>query len=61
VESGGCLDGRQLRQLRPADEGILVLGIRTGDAHAHRAAVAEQDRVASRERVRSGPQEHPGP
>lgn len=97
VESGGWLDGRPLRELRPADEGILVLGIltghgewlgtpdgdscpeggdtlvvygrtaairalserRTGDATAHRAAVAEQDRVASQERVRSGRQEDP--
>ena len=32
---------------------------RTGDATAHQAAVAEQDRVASRERVRSGRQEDP--
>lgn len=88
VEPGGWLEGRALRQLRPADEGILVLGILTGDgewlgtpagdSHAdggdtlvvygrtqairglterragdepgHRAAVADQDRVAARER-----------
>lgn len=91
IEPGGWLDGRPLREVRPADEGVLVLGIltaagewlgtpagdsrpeggdtlvvygrtsaiqtltqrRADDEQGHRAAVADQDRVASRERNRA--------
>jgi hypothetical protein len=88
LEPGSWMEGRPLSELRPADEGVLVLGIltgegewlgtpagdtrpaggdtlvvygrtgairelthrRAGDEHAHREAVADQDRVAAQER-----------
>jgi hypothetical protein len=88
VQPGGWLEDRPLSELRPAREGVLVLGIltndgewlgtpagdtrpqggdtlvvygrtaairelterRAGDEPGHREAVAEQDRVAERER-----------